>query len=138
MFLFESFLVALSTYSIIPVPQFEWNEKNMKYSICFFPAVGVLCGVLLYLWDQCCQKLGIESFFFALIATVIPVLITGGIHLDGYMDTVDALSSHQSQERKLEILKDPHCGAFSVIYCIVYFLLNVGFLSELYQAWEIM
>ena len=41
---FESLLVALSTYSAVPVPQFEWNDRNMKYAICFFPAVGILCG----------------------------------------------------------------------------------------------
>ena len=42
--LFESLLIALSTYSAIPVPQFDWNEKNMRYAICFFPAVGIFCG----------------------------------------------------------------------------------------------
>ena len=47
--LFESLLIALSTYSAVPVPQFEWNEKNMRYAICFFPAVGVLCGAALWL-----------------------------------------------------------------------------------------
>lgn len=38
--LFEPLLIALSTYSAIPVPQFDWNEKNMRYAICFFPGGG--------------------------------------------------------------------------------------------------
>ena len=52
---------------------------------------------------------------------LIPVWITGGIHLDGYADTCDALSSYGDREKKLEILKDPHCGAFAVIRLCSYF-----------------
>ena len=134
MFLFESLLVAMSTYSAIPVPQFEWNDRNMKYAICFFPAVGILCGAALWGWYVLADLLGISGFFFAMIATCLPLLITGGIHMDGYMDTVDALASHQSRERKLEILKDPHCGAFAVIYCGVYLLAYAGLTHELFAA----
>ena len=54
--------------------------------------------------------------------------------MDGYMDTVDALASHQSRERKLEILKNPNCGAFAVIYCGVYLLAYAGLIHELFVA----
>jgi len=54
--------------------------------------------------------------------------------MDGYMDTVDALFSHQPQERKLKILKDPHCGAFAIIYCGIYLLLQAGMIYELYET----
>ena len=133
MVFFESLLVALSTYSAIPVPQFEWNDRNMKYAICFFPAVGILCGGALYLWYTFCQMLGVSGVLFAAVATGLPLLITGGIHMDGFMDTVDALASHQSRERKLEILKDSHLGAFAAIYCGVYLLTSFGLLYELYS-----
>lgn len=132
--LIESFWVALSTYSVIPSPQFEWNQRNMKYAICFFPAVGVICGGLLALWHLLSTVLGIGSVLFAVVAVCLPLLITGGIHMDGFMDTVDALSSHQTRERKLEILKDPHLGAFAVIYCGVYLLASVGLMHELSGA----
>ncbi len=134
MFLFESLLVAMSTYSAIPVPQFEWNDRNMKYAICFFPAVGIFCGAALWGWFALAKLLEISSFFFAMVATCLPLLVTGGIHMDGYMDTVDALASHQSRERKLEILKDPNCGAFAVIYCGVYLLAYAGLTHELFAA----
>ena len=134
MFLFESLLVALSTYSAVPVPQFEWNDRNMKYAICFFPAVGVFCGAALWGWFILADVLCISGFLFAVIATCLPLLITGGIHMDGYMDTVDALASHQSRERKLEILKDPNCGAFAVIYCGIYLLTYTGLIYELFTA----
>ena len=134
MYLFKSLLVAISTYSAIPVPQFEWNERNMKYAICFFPAVGIFCGAALWGWFALAEVLAVSSFFFATVATCLPLLITGGIHMDGYMDTVDALASHQPRERKLEILKDPTCGAFAVIYCGVYLLVYAGLMHELYTA----
>lgn len=131
MLYFESLLVALSTYSVLPVPQFEWNERNMKYALCFFPAVGVLCGSGLFGWQALCRAAQVSRFFFAAGAVCLPLLITGGIHMDGYLDTVDALSSHQSRERKLEILKDPHCGAFAVVYTGVYLLASLGLFYEL-------
>ena len=127
----ESFFVALSTYSALPAPQFEWNEKNMKYALCFFPAVGLFCGGGLFGWYALCSVVGASDFFFAAGAVCLPLLITGGIHMDGYIDTMDALSSHQPRERKLEILKDSHCGAFAVIYCGVYLLLSLGLFYEL-------
>jgi len=132
--LVKSFFVALATYSAIPVPQFDWTERHMKYAICFFPAVGLFCGAGLWLWYALCCRLGVSSVLFAAVAAVLPLLVTGGIHMDGFMDTVDALSSHQSRERKLEIMKDSRCGAFAALYCGAYLLLAFGFYHELYAA----
>lgn len=133
MIFFESLLVAISTYSIIPVPGFEWNEKNMKYAICFFPVAGIFIGALIWLAGWFALSFEVSGFFASAIFTCIPVLISGGIHMDGFMDTVDALSSHQPKEKKLEILSDPHCGAFAVIYCAVYFILNIAFIYEIFR-----
>lgn len=122
----KSCIIALSMYSKIPMPQFEWNEENMKYSMLFFPVVGLVIGgvqILLY-W-----LLGLGKFptgFLAAIATAVPVVVTGGIHVDGYCDTLDALSSYQPQERRLEILKDSHAGAFAIIWTVLYFVLYYG------------
>ena len=137
MIFIESLMVALSTYSIIPMPQFEWNEKNMKYAICFFPVVGIFCGVLVWISGCLGAFLNTSNFFVALIMTCIPLIVTGGIHMDGFMDTADALSSHQPKERKLEILSDPHIGAFAVIYCGIYLILNMAFLYEIYSSGQI-
>ena len=53
---------------------------------------------------------------------LIPVLVTGGIHLDGYADTWDALGSHAAPEEKQRILKDPRMGAFGGIHLCAYFV----------------
>lgn len=135
--LLKSLAIAFSTYSILPMPQFEWTKENMQYAICFFPAVGLLCGAALAAWNWLCGLLHISSLLFAAVASCLPVIISGGIHLDGYMDTIDALCSHQPQEKKLEIMHDTHCGAFAVIYCCVYFVLCLGMYDALYTQGQI-
>ena len=119
----RSLLIAFSTYSRIPVPQVEWNEENRRYSMCFFPLVGLVTGALC-----ACLKMG--PFLQGAVAALLPLLITGGIHMDGYMDTTDALASWQSQEKRLEILKDSHTGAFAVMGCAGYLLLSAALYSE--------
>lgn len=130
--LIKSLFAAISTYSVIPVPQFEWDRENTRYALCFFPVVGLFIAILLAGLDYACRWFNVGVLLFAALACCLPVLVTGGIHMDGFIDTVDALASHQDRERKLEIMKDHHCGAFAVIYCVVYFVLYFGLLSELY------
>lgn len=71
----------------------------MRYAICFFPAVGILCGAALWLWSVIARATGMSGVLFASVAACLPILVTGGIHMDGYLDTVDALSSHQPREK---------------------------------------
>ena len=118
MIVLQTIAVAFAMFSAIPVPQFEWNEKNMRYAMCAFPLIGVVIGAA---WCVC-GTLPLPGLAKAAGFALIPVWITGGIHLDGFCDTCDALSSHQSRERKLEILKDSHTGAFAIICCGLYLL----------------
>ncbi len=129
----NSFIIAIAMYSKIPMPKVEWNRNNMKYSICFFPLVGAVIGAILYAWGRICIVCGFGQVCFALVGAVLPVVVTGGIHVDGFMDTSDALHSYAEKEKKLEILKDPHIGAFSVIAVIGYFLLFVAGLTQIWK-----
>lgn len=132
MWIFNSLIIAIAMYSKIPMPQAEWNEKNMRYAMCFFPLVGVIIGVLeIVAGNLITVWRGEGNFFYAVVLTLIPVFITGGIHLDGFADTMDAKSSYGDREKKLEILKDPHTGAFAIISLCCYFLLCVGIFSEM-------
>ena len=118
MILLQTIAVAFAMFSAVPVPQFEWNEKNMRYAMCAFPLVGLLCGALWCL----CGALPLPAMAKAAGFCLLPVWVTGGIHLDGYADTCDARSSYGDREKKLNILKDPHCGAFAVIRLCSYFV----------------
>ena len=126
-----SFKIAFSMYSKIPMPETDWNKDNMKYAMCFFPMVGAAIGLLVVAVYLICNTLQMGNLLKTSILTVLPVFITGGIHLDGFVDTMDAINSYQSVERKLEILKDSHIGAFALISCVVYFIVDFGLWSEI-------
>lgn len=122
----KSFCFAIAMYSRIPMPVMDWKEEEQKYVFCFFPVIGLAQAVLLYGLFWLCRKMLITGCFFAAVGTALPILLTGGIHMDGFMDTVDALHSYQGREKRLAILKDPHSGAFAVVGASVYFLLYLA------------
>lgn len=127
----KSLVVAFSTYSKIPMPHMEWDEKSMKYSMCWFPFVGVVIGLASTGCFYGLSLLSVGPVLRAVILAVLPVLISGGIHMDGFLDTIDARSSYRSMEERLQILKDSHTGAFAIIYGMMYMLLCVGLFSEI-------
>ena len=129
--LWNSFCIAFAMFSRIPVPRADWSGKNMRYMMCFFPWIGIPIGVLTWLVYEAGQYLQLNAGFLTVLLVLIPVVVTGGIHIDGLLDTADALSSWQERSRKLEILKDSHAGAFAVITCGVYFLLYYGVYSQM-------
>lgn len=129
--LWNSFKIAFAMYSKIPMPRSDWTKENMRYAMCFFPAIGAVIGALVYGWGCLAPSFCQGGLLPAVGYVMIPVLVTGGIHLDGFLDAADALGSYQPMERKLEILKDSHAGAFAVIAGISYFLLALGVWSEL-------
>ncbi len=129
--LWNSFNIALSMYSRLPAAQCQWTEENETYVLCFFPVVGIAIGLFSYLWVLLSGFLSMRAALRTVILMVLPVLVSGGIHLDGFLDTCDALSSCRGKEERVRILKDPHTGAFALIWGIVYFLLLYGILDSL-------
>lgn len=131
---FCTIAVAFSMFSAIPMPQVEWSPKNMRYALCAFPLVGAVVGALLAVWAFLADGLGAPAILRGAGFTLIPVFITGGIHLDGFADTCDALSSWAGPEKRREILSDPHLGAFAAIklcgWFIAYFALSCALRPE--------
>lgn len=130
MYLLKSCVIAFSMYSKIPMPKVEWSDKNLKYFLCFFPFVGVFLGGVQILLGNILLKGGFGSLFFSAVMTLLPLLVTGGIHMDGFMDTVDALSSFGDKEKKLAILKDPHAGAFAILWFGIYLVWSLALWSQ--------
>lgn len=118
----ETILVAFAMFSALPVPQPVWNKRNMRYALCAFPLIGAVCGGAWWAWSAVCVWFPVPDLLRSVGLCLIPVLLTGGIHMDGFADTCDALASCASPEKKQEILKDPRCGAFAVIRLCSYFV----------------
>ena len=128
---FRSMAIAFSMYSAIPMPQFQWDQKSYQNSFSFFPFVGAGLSGVLFLIYRLCWRIGLSSPVAGMILTAVIVIYTGGFHIDGYMDTMDALCSHRSRDEKIRIMKDPHIGAFGVIQLVVLMLFTV---SGVYEA----
>ena len=118
----QTVIVAFSMFSALPMPQIDWNEDNMRYSMCAFPLIGVVIGGACWAWAALCGALSLPPVLRGAGLCLIPVWLTGGIHLDGFADTWDALSSHAPAEKKREILKDPRLGCFAAIHLCSWFL----------------
>ena len=123
---------AVTTYSRLPLPCVDISGCRLSYVFCFFPVCGVFIGIIQYLWIRVCVLTGLsDRVIMPVIALCIPIFITGGIHMDGYMDTVDALSSYRDREQRLQIMKDPHVGAFGVLWTSVYMLIYCALMCDL-------
>jgi adenosylcobinamide-GDP ribazoletransferase len=88
--------------------------------MCAFPLVGLVLGAACAGFILLCGYWELPDAVRALGLTLIPLALTGGIHLDGLADTADALASRAEPERMRAILKDPRVGSFGVIALIVY------------------
>ncbi len=126
-----SLFAAFSMFSTLPAPQVPWEKEKIRYMLVCLPFVGLVIGMTEYMWAVLVDLLELGQTLRAAGFTLIPILLTGGIHLDGFMDTVDALKSHATPEKKRAILKDPHAGAFAVIGLAAYLLLWFGLCVEL-------
>ena len=126
----RSLVIAFAMYSKIPMPQVDWKKENMRFVLCFLPLVGAVVGLFWYFVYSMMVYVGAGTTARTCLLIALPILLTGGIHVDGYMDTMDALNSWGSREKKLMILEDSHIGAFSVIMTIVYYLLMLAAVSE--------
>ncbi len=119
----KSFVYALYQLTRLPLPQLSFNESVYGRSTRFFPVVGFLLGAVLALlvWTV--------NFIFpfqvlSAFLIVAMVVLTGGIHLDGFMDSIDGLFSGRPAEKKLEIMRDSRVGAFGVIGVVCLLLLK--------------
>ena len=122
---------AFSTFSIIPTPRIEWNSKSLSGLLGALPLVGAVIGGICYLYYLLAGLLELPAILSAAAMTLIPIGISGGIHMDGFADTVDAVSSYGDTEKKRAILKDPHSGAFAVIGIAFYFLFYFALCASL-------
>jgi adenosylcobinamide-GDP ribazoletransferase len=117
-----NFLIALQFLTRIPIPEIQFNEKqNFVKCVKYFPAVGLVIGIFL---AGAYNLLGdfLPNFVLAAVILLVNILITGGLHLDGFMDTVDGLMSARDKDRMLEIMKDSRVGAHSVwaVICLLF------------------
>ena len=130
----DSLIIALSMYSAIPMPRVDWREDNMRWALGCLPVVGALCGGLVYGWVRLALWAPATPLLAAALAVFLPILLSGGLHMDGFLDAADALFSRRDREKKLQIMKDPNCGPFAVLCCGMLLLLETAAWTQLFAA----
>ncbi len=126
----NSFLIALQFLTRIPVNVKDPIENNdLVNSVYFYPLIGLIMGIILAASDYV-LKTFVPLDARAVIILAIFILLSGGLHLDGFMDTVDGLGSGAPREKALEIMQDSHSGAFGVIGVVLLLLLKLTFFQS--------
>lgn len=111
----------------------HWSAGDSGRASVWYPFVGLIIGTLAWLvWTG--SMFIFPPWVAAVVTIIIWVMLTGGLHLDGLADCCDGLFASTSLERRLEIMKDPHVGAFGVLSLILVLFLKVAALASLTQA----
>ena len=124
-------LLALRFLTVISVRStVEITSKALARSMAWFPLVGLLIGLILGgIWYA--MSFVFPPLLVSLLIVMTLAIITRGLHLDGLSDTLDGLGGGYTKERRLEIMKDSHIGAFGVIGIIFAILMKMMAISEL-------
>lgn len=132
--LFRSFMMAWGMFFAVPCPSKQWDEKNRNIMLLMLPFIGLIIGAIGY---GCCLAMkaaGLNTVMEAAVLTALPLVLTGCIHADGYMDVCDAVLSRRDRTERIKILKDSHTGAFAVISLALMLLVYCGSLCGMLAA----
>lgn len=127
----RSFSHAVQFLTRLPTPRIDvFDPAELSRSALWFPIVGLIVGsvvgAMLWLGALASPWIG------ALLALFAWVWVTGGLHLDGLGDVADALAgAHRSPERFLQILRDPHIGAFGTVAIVLQLMAKLVLLAQI-------
>ena len=133
----KSLALAISCFTRLPVPKMDWDSDNMRFMLAWFPFVGLIVGAFVALWWFIAEALGFGMVLKAAGVALVPLAVTGGFHLDGFADVIDALASNAEPDRKREILKDSHIGAFVAMGVAAYVVAYFAIATELPTGWRV-
>jgi len=127
----KGLLIALQFMTRIPINiNLDISPQEFGSSSKFFPIVGLIIGAFLATVFKLTQPL-FPSLVVGALLIIIEIILTGGLHLDGFMDTADGLLSARPREKVLEIMKDSRVGAHSVTAVTSLFLIKFSLLASL-------
>lgn len=122
-----SFLAALKFLTILRGRrQREVAPEELAHSTGYFPLVGIIIGLILAGSYWLLQFILPPNVVRGLLL-VGAVVLSGGLHLDGFIDTFDGIGGHKSAQARWKVMRDSHAGSFGIIG--VFLLLLVKYLA---------
>jgi adenosylcobinamide-GDP ribazoletransferase len=117
------FLIAIQFLTIFPVARLENDPDKCGTSLSYFPLVGLILGGILFGAYYGLSYIIPFSVTGALLIA-IQVIMTGAHHIDGLMDTFDALVIGKTGEQRLAIMSDGKVGAFGIVAAILLLIIK--------------
>ena len=122
--------IAVGFLTILPTPTFDYQPGGLGQAARWFSLVGLLLGLLLGGAQWLLAGL-FPPLLTATLTVTLWAILTGGLHLDGLADCCDGLLAPTTRERRLEIMRDPRCGAFAVVGVVLVLLIKVTAVAAL-------
>ncbi|GAA0383489.1 adenosylcobinamide-GDP ribazoletransferase [Paenibacillus motobuensis] len=124
-------LAAFQFLSRFPVrAELDFTPELLKRSAKYYPLVGAAIGIVIWIIGVV-ASLALPVLPVSVILLIAWVWLTGGLHLDGWMDSADAFLSYRPREKMLEIMKDSRVGAMGVLACVLLLLFKMSMLATL-------
>jgi adenosylcobinamide-GDP ribazoletransferase len=122
------FLV-LQFFTILPInKEIEMDRKSVTVMFATLPWIGMGFGIFtssfLLFFDA-------SPLFKAFVIVLIGIVLSGGLHLDGFVDTSDAFFSYRNLDKRHEILADPRIGAFGAMALLFFIIGKIVLLAEI-------
>src|SRR5699024_11511869 len=132
-------IISFHFFTVIPIQkEVPMTSQNIERAIRTFPIFGGLLGLIISgIAFTAMEWTPLSPLAIAFLLWVFPIVLTGGIHLDGWIDTNDAFFSYRDPSKRLEIMTDPRTGAFGLISIIVFLAAKFLFVYEtvLHAEW---
>jgi adenosylcobinamide-GDP ribazoletransferase len=124
-------IAAFQFLTRLPIPvRIDFTQQVFRRSVVFYPLAGAVIGLIVAAAGAALAGI-LPPLPLSVILLVLWIGLTGGLHLDGLMDTADGILSHRSREQMLEIMKDSRVGAMGVIVCVLHLMLKGSLLYTL-------
>lgn len=129
----KGLVINLQFFTSIPIPlSVPMDKDHLERAIKTFPLLGLIQGAIYaFLLYAVIEWTPLSVLTAAIVVWLAGILVTGGIHLDGWMDSCDAYFSYRDKEKRLEIMADPRIGAFGVLAVIVLLAIKFFFIYEI-------
>lgn len=129
---YHGFILVFQFFSILPFPvAVSLSQMNLERAIRLFPLLGLFFGLVYGSVGYFLSTYtSISTVLITFIIWLLGIVLTGGIHLDGWLDTMDAFFSYREPKRRLEVMSDPRVGAFGVLGAIVLLIAKFLFIYE--------
>jgi len=125
------FLAALRFLTIIPIPwRREVSPEELGRSAGYFPVVGLIIGLILVGLDWLFGLILPSAVANALLIVSL-VVITGVLHLDGFVDTCDGIAGHKTTEDRWRVMHDSRVGGFGIVGIVLLLLVKYVSLNSI-------